>query len=70
MLSTGSNQTYFDIKETAKNTAANNYFGICNTTQKRIKLDLMDINLLSNNEGINSEFSFRIHIKTKCIEMN
>jgi internalin A len=41
---------YIDIAETIKNIEAKNYFGICVASQKRIKLDLMSINLLSSSD--------------------
>ncbi|CCH55038.1 Internalin-A [Fibrisoma limi BUZ 3] len=45
------NRPYFmDVAETMQNVKDQNYFGTCVTTRKRIKLDFMAINLLSNDD--------------------
>jgi hypothetical protein len=67
-LSTG--KVFVDVKETFENIESQNYFGTCVETQKRIKLDFMAINLLSENSNRKLRVFFLTHIKTKSIEMN
>ncbi|MCY7359966.1 MAG: TIR domain-containing protein, partial [Rudanella sp.] len=66
---------FFDVVETAKNIKVNNFFGVCEDTQQRVKLNFMAINLLSteNSRKLRVFFSYshkdeqyRNELETHC----